>query len=192
MATLRLFIAAEIGYGQHSAVERLLNDLKKGVQFTPARPKWVNPAALHITLKFLGSVDESRIDSIAKAVDRALNGFSAFEFSLAGLGVFPDPRQPKVLWVGVKTGKRNLVELAENVERETTSLGFEPDRRPFSAHLTLARMSSQVGMGAMMGIVTSHRDCDLGASLMETVTLYQSTLASEGATYTALRRWTLK
>ena len=192
VAQLRLFIAADINYAQRTAVERLVSDLKKGVQFTKAQLAWVNPRGMHVTLKFLGGVDDSRVGLIIKTLAPAIESVAPFPFSLGGVGVFPDDRQPRVLWVGVKTGQKEFSDLATAIERGLIPLGIEPERRSFNAHLTLARIKSTRGAREMIDIVESHRDCRLGLAPVDTITLYESRLAPEGATYRVLHRWSLQ
>ncbi|HUT24909.1 MAG TPA: RNA 2',3'-cyclic phosphodiesterase [Sumerlaeia bacterium] len=192
MPPLRLFIAADLSSEQRSAAAQLIENLRKGVQFTKAYPKWVKPEGMHLTLKFLGNVDSERVGEIVSAVDKAIAGAASFPFDLRGLGAFPSERQPKVLWVGAKKGAEDLGILASGIERALRPLGFPPEQRPFHAHLTLARIKSLRDVEAMMQVVRSHgKHSALGEAEVDRVTLYKSDLSPQGATYTALHRWPL-
>ena len=193
MAMLRLFIAADISDAQRAATIELIDDLRKGIQFTKAHPTWVRPEGLHLTLKFLGNMDENHVAAIRKSVAGRLAGSAAFDCALGGLGVFPNARQPRVLWVGVRRGKRELAALAQKVETALAPLGFEPERRAFHAHLTLARIKALRGAEAMMDVVHGHREAEPGGvARVRHVTLYRSELQPEGAKYTALHHWALE
>lgn len=192
MPNLRLFVAADISEAQRTAVLELIESLRKGIQFTNAHPKWVRPEGLHLTLRFLGKVDSQRVEKIVHMVESGLVGSQSFEFDLKRLGVFPDARKPRVLWVGVKKGKRELTDLAGKVDRALVTLGFEAERRPFHPHLTLARIKSMRGAEAMMEVVHSHREAQPGTGRVDHLTLYQSDLSPGGAKYTVLHRWDLR
>jgi 2'-5' RNA ligase len=192
MAPLRLFIAADTSSEQKAAALELMEALRKGISFTKARPAWVKPEGLHLTLKFLGNVEAERVDEIVRAVEPAVLGVPVLRFELKGLGVFPSPHRPQVLWVGVGAGSKEMCGLAATVEQVLVRLGFAPEQRPFHPHLTLARMKSLSGAEAMMDVVHSHRRADLGAADLRHLTLYQSRLAPTGATYQALHHWPLR
>jgi RNA 2',3'-cyclic 3'-phosphodiesterase len=191
MPSLRLFIATDLSADQRAACAQLIENLRKGVQFTKAYPKWVEPNAMHLTLKFLGDVDSARVPQIAQALDPVASTIKAFTMGFKGLGVFPSERQPRILWVGVQAGHREVLQLQFGVERALNALGFPPEDRPFHPHLTLARIKSTRGAEALMDVVHSHRDSDLGQATVDHMTLYQSTLLPEGPVYKALHTWSL-
>jgi 2'-5' RNA ligase len=192
MPTLRLFIATEISDAQRKATLELMANLQKGIQFTRSHPKWVEPESLHLTLKFLGGVEQERVDAIVQAVEVKLLDRAPFKMSLRGLGTFPDERAPKVLWLGVDQGKRDLMELAQRIESALYPIGFTPDLRAFHPHLTLARIKSLSGIEAMMSVIESHRRAEPGGEArVESVSLYKSDLLSEGPAHTVLHRWPL-
>ena len=197
MDVLRLFIAVDISDAQRAAVGELLRDLQKGAQFTKAHPAWVGPDAMHLTLHFLGGVDSARVPALVSGVETALagaggaGGVGAFDFALRGLGVFPHPHAPKVLWVGVKEGREALCDLAQRIESALVPWGYEPERRAFHPHLTLARIKSMSGAGALMDVIHGHRAAAPGVGRVDHVTLYRSELKPTGAVYTALHVWPL-
>ena len=189
MPDMRLFIAADLTLDAKAALGKLIENLQKGIQFTKAFPTWSKPEAIHLTLKFLGNVDEKRVPEIAAAVGAYIEGIAPFSVRIQGLGVFPNEHEPHVLWVGMKQGEKNLVQLQKNVEEALVPLGFERENRPFHPHLTLARIKSTRGVEPMMDIVHSHREREVGIVPIDHITLYQSILRSEGPMYKALERW---
>ena len=191
MAKKRLFLAADISVAQREAVGLLAENLAKGVRFTRAHPKWVDVAGMHLTLKFLGDVEETRLKAICDAVGPAVAGIAPVQFDLAKLGVFPSQRAPKVLWIGVDHGRKQLKELAGAVETALARIGFQREQRGFFPHLTLARINAVRGASEMMDVVESHRWVELPETTLENVTLYESDLRPEGARYTVLHRWPL-
>ena len=101
--------------------------------------RWLDPSALHLTLKFLGEVEGETGRNVAAALGRAARPVEAFSLAIARLGVFPNGRRPRVVWVGVDADE-TLSLLRENIERALGALGFERDRRPFTPHITVGRV----------------------------------------------------
>jgi len=183
---IRAFIALELSAELRAGLEGLIRDLEKGIRFTPARPLWVHPEAIHLTLKFLGSIEEARIPEIEGVLKEAADGAHPFMLRALGLGVFPDPRAPRVLWCGLSKGEKQTRSLQTHIERALSLLGFEKEDRPFHPHLTLARIKSVRGAAAMMNIVGIHKNRQAGECLVDRVILYQSQLHPSGAVYTPL------
>jgi 2'-5' RNA ligase len=192
MASERLFIAADISGDQRNSVRDLLDGLQTGVQFTKAHPKWVSPDNMHLTLKFLGAVEPKAKDRLIACLEEVLAEHRAFDFSLRGLGVFPNTKQPRVMWLGVDAGREKLIGLAEAVESALSPLGFAPEKRAYHPHLTLARIKSMRGTKALMDVMQSHRKVFCGKAPLEHLTLYKSDLLPQGARYTALHTWRLR
>ncbi|MGH7798870.1 MAG: RNA 2',3'-cyclic phosphodiesterase [Candidatus Binatia bacterium] len=144
--------------------------------------RWVTPANFHLTLKFLGSIDDATIEPIGATLREQLRLFPRFTINAKGLGVFPGPKRPRVLWVGL-TGDR-LVSLASRVESALQPLGFTPESRRFTPHLTIGRWRdadrAPKSLGRQLEIWQAR---DFGASNVQSVKLIQSVLTPEGATY---------
>ena len=117
--------------------------------------RWVEPEAMHLTLKFLGEVAAGRQDELAGALQRAAASCRAVTATVADFGAFPDPRRPRVLWAGVSP-EAGLELLQHQVEQEFTPLGFPPEGRPFRPHLTLGRAqrgAPAVNFGDLEGLL---------------------------------------
>jgi 2'-5' RNA ligase len=109
------------------------------------QPRWVRVDGLHLTLRFLGATPDMRQQELAGALEATTAGVEPFEISLSGAGAFPNPSQPRVLWIGIAQGAPRLGVLAGRLEGELQRLGWPPDDRPFQAHLTLARTDGVPG-----------------------------------------------
>jgi len=138
MPSIRSFVAVELDAGIRSILGRGIDRLcaEEGGEDV----RWVDPDGIHLTLKFLGDVDESRIDVLRRALDRVATAHSALDLPLGDLGCFPNARRPRVFWVGVGDPNNRLETLVENLEDALARVGFEREARPFAAHLTLGRV----------------------------------------------------
>jgi RNA 2',3'-cyclic 3'-phosphodiesterase len=137
--TIRTFIAVEIPESIKSRIERLQEALRQ----IGAKVSWTTPSNVHLTLKFLGDVEPSRIEQVRKAVERAAGGIAPFEVEIGGTGCFPSPRNPRVLWVGLPDVPEALRQLYSNIETELDREGFLQEKRRFSPHLTIGRIRAQ-------------------------------------------------
>src|SRR4030043_1859062 len=135
MQKIRTFIAIDIPVSQK--VTEIINELKK----TQIDAKIVETENMHLTLKFLGDTDENLIDEIEKIIKDAILNMQPFEIILKNLGVFPNEKYMKVAWIGVENAEP-LKKFAETIDTKLKDLGFEKEKRPFSVHLTIARIKS--------------------------------------------------
>lgn len=161
--------------------------LQEELAATHADVRWVRAAGMHMTLKFLGAVDASRLDGVHAALRPAISGRAALHVRVRGIGAFPSFRRPRVLWVGVIAD--GLEALAHAVDAALTPLGFEPETRAFTPHLTLGRVNSLRDWPRLESVITHHAEDDFGSSGVDAVTIYRSTLRRDGAVYTPL--WTI-
>lgn len=150
--------------------------------------RWVRDDSLHVTLKFLGAVPESRVE----AIDESLASIRRppFRVEVTGVGFFPNPRFPRVFWAGVVSD--GLRELAGVVDRRMAELGFRAERRQIRPHLTLARSrgSSRID-AALVDRARSSRDHEFGRFQCDRFYLYASRLEASGAIHTRLRAYVL-
>jgi 2'-5' RNA ligase len=183
---IRTFIAVKIAKPLAEAVDGLVSELRTSNE----NVKWVAPENLHLTLKFLGNVEESRVDEIAGAILQASEGIGPFEISLRGVGAFPNERRPKVVWVGIEKGRESLVSLSQQIEDRLEALGFEREKRRFSPHLTIGRLRRGGRPGDLpdrLGI-----EFDGGECSVDRICLMKSTLTPQGPIYEELRQAILK
>ena len=137
---MRCFIAIELPDELKRELGRLEAQLQSG---GASQVKWVDPAGIHLTLKFLGNVSADRLDGIAAAMEAATRGITSFGLKLKELGVFPNSKRVQVVWVGVSGDLDALSRLQQRTEANLAPLGFAPEKRPFVPHLTLARVRDQ-------------------------------------------------
>jgi len=180
---IRSFVALDVTPPVRAALQTLVAELAA----TKADVRWVPPAGMHLTLKFLGAVEAAHLDRVHAALAAAVHEQAALQLRVRGLGAFPSLRRPRVLWVGLRGA--GLVELARLVEQTLEPLGFAPEPRPFAPHITLGRVGSLRGWERLEEVYKGHLDDDFGDSPVDLVTIYRSTLHPEGAIYSSL--WTI-
>jgi len=177
---MRLFVSVDLdGLGDEIAAvqERLAG--AEGLRFT-------DPSQAHVTLKFLGDTDESRLpalrEELAAAVDDA--DVDPFEATVGGLGVFPHLEYISVVWLGVRegAGDEELTELHRAIEDRTVAMGFDPEEHEFTPHVTLARMEHAGGTDLVQTAVRE-TDPDVGSLTVSEVRLTESRLEADGPTY---------
>lgn len=167
-----------------AAVQERLRDAE-GLRFT-------DPEQVHVTLKFLGDTDESRLPAVEDAVEAAVEdaGVGPFEAEIGGLGVFPSLDYVSVVWAGMRRGGDETARLHEAIERETTALGFDAEDHEFTPHATLARMDHAGGKELVQRLVRE-RDPTVGRATVDEVRLTESELGPDGPTYSTIERFSL-
>lgn len=151
---------------------------------------WVRPAGIHLTLKFFGDIPPGEVARIAAVVGEAVARQRSLRFSLGRTGVFPDPRRPRVLWLGLEGDVPPLLAFQRGLEEGLAGIGFPPEGRPFRPHLTLARIRSPRGL---TGLAQALEPGGAGAAEFVTaaVALVRSELTPRGAVYTRLHDFPL-
>lgn len=181
---MRLFLALDLPCDVRDAIGRARRELEP----TLAGWRWTRAEGVHVTVRFLGEVDDVRLADLAPRWERAaLAATGPLPLEVAGLGCFPSRRRPRVLWVGVseEPDRGRLRALAAALEREARGAGFPPETRGFRAHATLARAA---GVGAC---APPEREWTFGRAWIESLTLFRSDLGPGGARYTALATFPL-
>lgn len=179
---IRAFVAVKISPALEGRVGELLTELA----LPQYDVKWVRPENLHLTLKFLGNVEEGRVEAIAEVIGEVARSSRPFRLRLGGLGAFPNIRRPRVIWAGMTEGARRLEGIAEGLEAGLGRLGFAREKRRFSAHLTLGRTRSARGLNELVRRVNRYSNFELGEMQIEDVSLFASELRPAGPVYTGL------
>ena len=186
MEQIRSFIAIELPAEIKLSLGRIQSQLKPGSR---APVKWVDPAIMHLTLKFLGYVDAGIISKITAALEEACRGPAPFRLGIDGLGVFPSQRRVQVVWIGLTGELESLGRLQKSIDAALAPLGFQAESRPFSPHLTLARVREEAtpderqSLGQLISGITP--DCT-GIFNVNAVHLMKSQLTRSGPIYTRL------
>ena len=185
-AEIRAFIALHISEQARQTLDRTVSELSDA---TGRQVRWVEPKGIHLTLKFLGNIPSSRATVLVEAMEEHCRGHSQFSLGLSVLGMFPNRERPRVLWAGVGGDLDALASLQEAVETAMTGAGFQRERRPFRAHLTIGRVRDGATPRQRRTIgeaVSSATLMPVGPWQVEAVHLVQSTLTPQGAVYTDL------
>jgi 2'-5' RNA ligase len=179
---IRTFVAVGLDEELRSGISAVAERVKK----LAPNVKWVAPGNLHVTLKFLGNVREDRIAGIGAALDEVAREIVAFDLSVSGLGVFPNPRKPRVVWVGIEEGRDQLVALAGAVEDRLARAGFEKESKPFKTHITIGRVKEGRPVGDLTDGLAGIDADKIGAQRVDSVIVMESMLKPEGPEYTPL------
>jgi 2'-5' RNA ligase len=145
---------------------------------------WVARDNLHVTLKFLGGVEATRLDAVTVTLASAVAGCPAFDVSLGGLGAFPSPSRPRVLWAALAEGAATARDLAGRIDVALHALGFARETRPFSAHVTLGRVRAPGANRPLAGALAAGTPA--GRQAVHHASLMRSDLSPRGARYTEL------
>jgi 2'-5' RNA ligase len=183
---IRSFVAIELPEEAKQGLARLRKELERDEHRSV---KWVDPGGIHLTLKFLGNIPAKRVIEITGAIKGGAQGIFPFHLEISGLGVFPSPRQVRVLWVGVGGELDKLSRLQQNIESALAALGFAREERPFVPHLTLARIKEGATVLERKGfgeLVSSAAFDNKYPVEVEAVRLMRSQLTPAGAIYTCL------
>ncbi len=186
---MRLFVAVDLDQAVRAAAAATSRRVAP-IAERAGSVNWLKPENMHLTLKFLGEVDDGRVAEIAARV-REPYGTAAFDASFAGVGLFPPTGPARVIWIGMTAGVEPLKAIQEEVERRLGPLGFPAEKRPFQAHLTLGRFRVPAPRTIRPAIEGTGVG-SVGTCRIDHVTLYQSRLSPRGATYTALDRGPLR
>lgn len=182
---VRAFFALEIPDTVRGQLASSLEEVRQGT----LRARWTRPQSWHLTLKFLGEVDRSLLGELGTELAPQVRGIGAVSVKLAKTGFFPSSSRPRVAWIGgTAEGIENIVAAVEEVSDRA---GFSRERRPWSIHLTLARLKAQWPKAAIERFLEWGDGLELEAFTCREVVLFSSDLQPGGAVYTALERYPL-
>ena len=182
---MRLFVAVTLNDAAIVAAQDAAEEIRRRLG-TAVRARWVNAENLHLTVRFIGNVAGDRASAILDVLRPPLS-IQPFDVELGVCGVFPPSRPPRVIWIGLASGVPQLQGMHEELNRRVAPLGYEPERRPFSVHLTLARIKDAARAEArtMRDAVRSVRPAP-ARSPVTSATVFESRLSPRGAVYQRL------
>ena len=175
---MRAFIAIDLDREIKSALETLVQSLKS----SRADVRWVGNRGMHLTLKFLGPIDEGRGDKVRRVLDEVAHRHAPFELRAEGTGAFPGDRNPRVLWVGF-AAEPELTRLQEDLDLSLAAEGFERESRDFTPHLTLGRVKGPGRLETAMAELSRHKATTFGVMFADRLALFESLLKPQGAEY---------
>ncbi|MFA5260885.1 MAG: RNA 2',3'-cyclic phosphodiesterase [Candidatus Omnitrophota bacterium] len=181
--TIRSFIAVELD----KTLQAGLHQIQEHLQTCHPDVKWVKPDDIHLTLKFLGDVPVTTIQTIIKQLPSFVAGIRPFELILNTVGAFPRIKQPRVIWAGVPEGQAHpILQLAEAIEKGARDLGFEKENKTFTAHVTMGRVRSTKNIKPLAEMLAQCEIPDTLTQTVQSVSLLKSTLKPQGPVYEVL------
>ena len=180
MTKFRGFIAIDI-----DATPNILNFLND-ITNVGADVKLVEPQNIHITLKFLGDVQEDKIKEIEQVMEESVKSIGPFTIKMNGTGVFPNPNYIKVVWIGIKDIE-TIGTIASNIDVSLSQIGFKKEKRGFSAHLTIGRVKTAKNKQHLLKVIESYRDFEFSTQEVTSIKLKKSDLTPNGPIYKTLR-----
>jgi 2'-5' RNA ligase len=179
---VRCFVAIELDDALRRPLVRLLEERLPGNR----NVRWVTPAQLHLTLKFIGEIENADLPGIQAALETAGASIKPFSIRLTEYGVFPNPARARVLWVGVRDSDSLSTRLAEIIDAELAKIGIPAETRPFTPHITLGRTKSPAGARVLSDVSRRLAKPDSEPGQVDHFTLFESTLSRGGAVYRAV------
>jgi 2'-5' RNA ligase len=192
MEEIRAFIAIELPAAAKSALAGIQAQLRAAGH---SAVKWVDPEGIHLTLKFLGNIQASKVADIIGVMTEAAQGIHPLQLELTGLGAFPNFKRIRVVWVGLGGDLIELKQLQQCIEANLVPLGFAREARPFSPHLTLCRAREHISLAEQqsLGQLVAGTTCELQCRFdVQAINLIRSQLTREGAIYSRISSVKLK
>src|SRR5438067_4019640 len=186
---MRLFVAADVPDAAREAIAAEQKRIASALRGSAGSLRWVKPNHSHLTLVFLGDVEDARVASVVDAVGRDVDALP-FDIAFEALGAFPPRGAPRILWIGIGAGAAALVDLQRELTRRVAALGIPLEDRPFHPHLTLARWRDSRPLDRQRALAQTPAGA-IARACIRGATLYQSRLSPAGPSYTALARATL-
>jgi RNA 2',3'-cyclic 3'-phosphodiesterase len=187
MATVRTFVAVTLEPGVLRALEEAQGRLRALDGGRACR--WIGAEGIHLTLHFLGDVPEERLQGVFDAAARGCCGFGPIDIGITSLGCFPNARQPRIVWAGVREETGRLADLQHAIGQELARVGYPPERRPFTPHLTIGRVRRDAARGEIVALgrsVSAQPQEVLAEMRVARVHVIKSDLRPSGAVYTVM------
>lgn len=183
---IRSFIAIEIPNPIQDVIARQTANLRKLYPYPKIR--WVKPDNIHLTLKFLGNMSTSDLDKIAETISKDASLITPFSISFSGLGIFPNARKPRIIWMGISSPPI-LLEFQSRIESILSNFGIQMEKRPFSPHITLGRFGDDQINQNIENLVTELRSLNVSVINevnISAIEIFKSDLKPDGPVYTSI------
>jgi 2'-5' RNA ligase len=181
---VRAFLAFDL---DNEDVKKKLTDVQRLVVATGGDVKLVEPANIHITIRFLGDVTLNMADKVFEEMKKIQ--FKPFNVKISNLGVFPNLNSPRVVWAGITEGASQLKSIVSQIEPNLQRLGFSPDPKGFSPHITIARVRSAQNKPQLLDFIQKNAKCDFGDIKAQGLRLKRSQLTPQGPIYSTLKEY---
>lgn len=185
---MRLFVAVPLS----DELKKKLTRFRQETWGNALDIAWSNPDQLHITLKFLGSVDEKRLPGLQEVLAFETQSISGFDLSIAGCGTFPAEGDPQTLWAGVREGVEPLRVLARRIQAAVEPFGFSSEDCPYVPHVTLGRLRTPPNMAILQAPLKRHKDNLFGYMHVMSFMLFNSRLSAAGSEYGVIEAFELQ
>ena len=174
------------------ALREYLQGVQRCLSDNGVRARWVRPASMHLTLKFLGQLPLDQVAAVIETLDQVAEDCPPLQLTAAGLGGFPHLQRARVLWMGIGGDHQGLHDLQQAVDAALANLGWPPEKRPFQGHLTLARTKGRRPLEKSVGdMMTPCAPREAMAFKADRLTLFRSRLLPGGAVHDKLKEWVL-
>nr|MDO8100345.1 RNA 2',3'-cyclic phosphodiesterase [Candidatus Njordarchaeota archaeon] len=180
MDKIRAFIAVEL---DPQLLQKVLQ-LQQEILAVGADMKAVEAENIHFTLKFLGEIPPYTVNEVIARMDKL--DYKSFTIEIAGTGCFPTPRNPRVIWIGVTSGRDEFAKVAKQLENYLREIGFRPEGERFTPHLTIGRVRSGRNRADLIQKLNETLDVEVGKMIVNTIKLKKSMLTPRGPIYTTL------
>ncbi len=185
--TIRAFIAIEIG----SEIKRRASECVDKLKRTGADVKWVESGNIHLTLKFLGNIEEGTLPGLNEIISGVVSKRESFNISIENIGAFPSLKRPRVIYVCVGEKGNNLLSLYEDLNKRIGELGIKEESRKYVGHITLGRIRTKRNISELTTALKSETVCFFGIERVSCLYLVQSQLTPQGPFYTKLNNFLL-
>jgi 2'-5' RNA ligase len=184
---MRCFVAIALP----ASVKTLLVRVQEALRRADADVKWVEEENLHLSLKFLGDLEEDALSGLKGILSVEALRWPSMALSYSGIGTFPERGEPRVVWAGCGGDLSTLAALAGAVERAAEQVGVPRERKPFVAHLTIGRVRSSRNVKRLQSAIAAQREVPLGRDEIQEFVLYRSTLTNQGPFYESIAAFPL-
>jgi len=184
---IRCFIAIEIPRFIQDGLAHIQDTLKKQI----SQVSWIKSDNIHLTLKFMGEVEQNQLSVIEPAIEQVTQRYPPFALKVGGIGAFPNLKRPRVIWVGVKVGAAEVSALARAINFELNRHGYPLDEGTFNPHLTLARIKNRIDLRPFVDIFRQYNEIENASMTVNEIALVRSQLHPKGAIYTILKAYAL-
>ncbi len=184
MKTTRCFLAFDL---ENNEILRKLVNVQKLISKTGTNLKIINQQNLHFTLRFLGNINTDLIEKVSVKMQKII--FTSFSIELKGIGVFPNLYSPRIIWAGIAEGTKKMNNIFDQIEIQLRQLGFNPDYKGFSPHLTLARVKYGKNNDQLTTFLKNYVEYRIGTVNLNCIQLKKSELMPTGPFYTTIKKF---